>query len=266
MNNSCICAPIHLPKFNFGKKFIESYNKYFDDDHIFLIFSNQKECDVFKLKNPTLKYRSIIFDGPEYNGDYIDNPTVTLKKWHGLNEIYKTTDIKYVGVVDVDCCFIEKKNYSKLFNNYYANKILHGHFTKHIHRIHEASKALFNENQRNIIDEKVRKQDSIFYFWFNNIPIYERNDFLEFKNIINNNINIATWNTFDYVAYGYYLLLTDKFKLYNFDSARERFSILEDSDNDSFLERIQPMWLRKKYVTTNSIILKNVFMQFHVDR
>lgn len=267
MNNSCICVPVHEPKFNWAKQFVESYNKHFDDDHIFLIFSNQKGCNIFKESNPTLKYQAIIFNGPEYNGHRLGDPTITLKKWYGVNQIYKTTNMKYVGVVDADSCFIANKNYSELFDAYYTNKILYGHFTKEsiVAQIHQDSISFFNKAQYEIISNKVCKQGRVFYFWFNNIPIYERNDFAEFKTILNSNSGILTFHTFDYIVYGYYLLLKDKFEMYNFDNAHEQFSILEQSNNSSILEIIQPMWLRKKYVTTNSVILKNVFMSLHLD-
>jgi hypothetical protein len=40
MNNSCICAPIHPPKFDLGRQFVKSYNDFFVDTDIFLVFAN----------------------------------------------------------------------------------------------------------------------------------------------------------------------------------------------------------------------------------
>lgn len=256
MDNSCICAPIHEPKFVFGRQFVKSYNDLFVDIDIFLVFSSQELADKFKNINADLRYHTLV----------VDSNLITVKKWYGVDTIFKTTDMKYVGVVDVDSCFIKNKNYSELFHTYYSNRIIYGHFSIHPQNIHRESQARFDKNQQNIIEKKVYKQDKVFYFWFNNIPIYERNDFAEFKRVIN--INTATWGAFDYIVYGYYLLLIDKFKMYDFDNAHNdmNMSILECSNDSSILEVIQPMWLRKKFITTNSVILNNVFMQFHVDR
>lgn len=268
MNNSCICAPVHQPKFNWGRQFVESYNKYFDDDHIFLVFSNQKEADIFKQENNSLAYRSIIFDGPEYVGPTINNPTITLKKWHGLNTIYKTTDMKYVGVVDTDSCFIAGKNYTELFDNYYTNKTIYGHYTKaeFVTKMYKGFTIPFTEEQQRGIDKIALNEKGVLYFWFNDIPVYERNDFRDFQESMNKDAKIY-FHTFDYMSYGYFLLLSNKFKLHNFEDAVEVMSSIgEGAKDEKYFKIFQPMWLRKTLSLTDEVALKNVFMNFHLDR
>ena len=60
MSKSCIMAPVHRPGFKFGLNWIKTYNEHFDDDNIFLVFSNDEEYQEFKNLAEGLRYRSIV--------------------------------------------------------------------------------------------------------------------------------------------------------------------------------------------------------------
>ena len=51
MNKSAIVAPIHQPHFERGRVFVESYNKHFNDNDLYLVFSNSDEAKSFTSYN-----------------------------------------------------------------------------------------------------------------------------------------------------------------------------------------------------------------------
>lgn len=261
MNISCFIAPIHPPKFNYALTLIKSYNKFFDDDHFFFIFSTEEDEYIFRELAVGLKYSSII-----YTGDVTDG-IITLKKFYGLNWIFSKTNFKNVAVIDVDCVFTRYMNYDELFSKYNDNITLY--FTQgtawYCCNIVRSPLKFFNDEDINKLNDII---DNSLYFWFNDIPIYDKNKFTEFMEYINyKNIykNIAHTD-FDFIIYGYFLLIKRyaEGKCFNIQT---EFGFLENQDiipQNIFSEifhTYEPMWI--KYPIENMV---NAFLLLHTDR
>ena len=269
MNNmtSCFLAPIHAPKFNDGLHFIKSYNQYYRDDHIFLVFSSNAEKEQFAILANGLRYRSIVCDQIKSSG------IITEKKYYGLIHIFQNTNFENVGVVDVDTEFFKTVDYSDLFIKYNERGILWGNDYEFCPDPMTKSPAkFFNIEDQAIIAS--RSSNFRVYFWFNDIPVYNRSYFLDFIKYIDyeNRCSELTWVDFDFMIYGYYLLLKDYFIINPFmidDNKMSNNVFIEDQyliDASTFSKlfaKCQPMWIKKDIEPE---LMTQTFMHLHLDR
>jgi len=268
MNNSCILAPIHEPDFNtYGLDFIQTYNNFFKDDHIFLVFSNEKESNLFKSIAGDLKYKSIV------STEQMGERPITQKKFFGLRYIFKNTSFDKVGVIDIDTAFLKHIDYDNCFKNYIKNKKIYAGFGTHPHIKNIISSPLkfFGAEDK----EKIKKvtHDLNAYFWFNDIPIYSKDNFLNFIKYINyeNRINDLLPIDFDYIIYAYYLFVKDlaKLELININgqipstpcSFIEQQHLSDPVFFEEAVKKYKPMWL--KY-DINQNAMENVFIRLHI--
>ena len=268
MNNSCILAPIHQPDFNaYGLDFIRTYNNFFKDDHIFLVFSNEKESNLFKSIAGDLKYKSIV------STEQMGEGPITQKKFFGLKYIFENTSFDKVGVIDVDTVFLKYIDYDKCFEDYIKNKKIYSGFGTHPHVKNIISSPLkfFGPEDK----EKIKKvtHDLNAYFWFNDIPIYSKDNFLNFMKYINyeNRINDLLPIDFDYIIYAYYLFVKDlaELELININgqipstpcSFIEQQHLSDPVFFEEAVKKYKPMWL--KY-DINQNAMENVFIRLHI--
>ena len=265
---ACFLAPIHAPKFNYGLNFIKSYNQFYSDDHIFLVFSSQAERYQFAQLAKGLRYQSIVYDNPRS----VDG-IITEKKYYGLRYIFNFTDIINVGVVDVDTDFFRTVDYSELFANYYQRGIIWGNpYDFCPTPIAEGPLRFFNnEDKKKLI--KIT-QNCRAYFWFNDIPVYNRTHFLNFLKYINYNKRCKEliWFDFDFIPYAYYLLAKGYFKLNPFEIGEGKYLnniLVEDQYliDPALFEKLyglcKPMWIKKEI---DEKFMENTFMHLHLDR
>jgi hypothetical protein len=290
MNDSCIIAPIHPPFFKtYGLDFVNSYNKFFNDNDLFLVFSNKEEEINFREITKNLNFSSIICDEP------IGPSPITQKKFFGLKYVYENTNFKYAGVFDVDTVFLSFKKYDDLFKNYFEKKCFFAnyiteiqsknlinypklfskpdeeHIFNHIKKIIEYPSSFYSIEEQ---EELKNKTDNfLLYFWFNDIPIYEKTSYLNFLKYINyvKNDPRLTYNTFDYILYAYYLLLKNNFSIkpIEYDSVIAKYHVgfLEGQhifDKNYFsgcFNIMNPMWIKTSIDEKN---MKNVFVKLHV--
>lgn len=265
---SCIVAPIHEPKFaQYGIPFITSYNKHFDDDNIFLIFSNEKEKTIFENMTEGLKYQSIVCTEPlNYS------KPITQKKVFGTRWIFKNTNFEYVGIIDADCEFIANKDYDTLFQQHFAkNRLIASHVNNKgmVDKVGRyTAEKFFNSNDVHKL--KTLTEDFKVFFWFNEIPVYEKNSFLEFLKYIDydNIIPKLEYVTFDFVMYVFYLMVMDKIRLEIIDvPIQDKGSFLEAQDYfkpelfAKIFHTYNPMWIKNPIPD-----MKNVFIKMHTDR
>ena len=125
---------------------------------------------------------------------------------------------------------------------------------------------LFRSNQEE--RKKIESETKNCYFWFNEIPIYEKNKFLEFIKYINytENHKKISWENFDFLIYGYFLILMDyaKISILDINSSLSFLESQKEIDTNKFEEifnSYNPMWIMK---SINN--MKNCFMEFHKDR
>lgn len=257
MKTSCFLAPIHSQKYDKGLDFVKSYNKHFDDDHLYLIFSNKEDELSFKTLDESMVFRSIIYDGPIYT-----NQIVTQKKWYGLNYIFHNTDFDKVAAIDIDCLIIDNKDYDTLFDNYIKKQAIFAT---------NGSAEWYMDDLRNCFSsidaEKLKGMTRGTNFWFNELPIYYKAHFLEFLEYIQYSITDNRFNNFDYISYAYYLLLKEYCKLIKLPWTSHGESFIEcqsgiNADTfSSIFHSYNPMWI--KHPIEN---MKNVFLLLHVDR
>jgi hypothetical protein len=282
MNNSCIIAPIHKPHFQTcGIEFVRSYNQYFDDEDIFLIFSSKAESDEFKsISAGSLKYGSIICD--EQILPRRDRPPgqqnaahpVTIKKIFGLKYIFNNTRFDKVGVIDVDTAFLRHIDYDKCFHEYVENKKIYATYctqTPDVTQIIKAPLKFFNQKDKN----KLRKLTHEFkaYFWFNDIPVYNKEYFLNFlKSNYEKNKSEMEYLDFDFVMYAYYLLVNNlaelEFLKINGNHIDLPYGFLETQhlvDSDEFkniVKYYKPMWLT---TDIDPQCTERVFSRLHIN-
>lgn len=265
MKNACFLAPIHEPKFNYGINFITSYNKFYDDDHVYLVFSSEEEKNNFAELAKDLRYRAIVCE--PLRGQ---SPT-TEKKFFGLQHIFNNSDFINVGVVDVDTEFFRNVDYSEFFSEYTKdNKIYGGSYWCSPVPIIMSPIKFFNDEEKEKL--RIMTEDFKFYFWFNNIPVYHKDYFLEFINYINYNerVHELVWFDFDFIVYAYFLLLKNLASLNQIQDGDTKIEdifieaqpgINEESFKKIFSE-ITPMWIRNPI---ESELMSKTFMKVHVD-
>lgn len=267
MKKSCIIAPIHAPDFtSYGIDFISSYNHYFNDSDVFLIFSSKEESDQFKLISGDLRYGSIICDEP------IGPSPITQKKIFGLKYIFNNTDFDKVGVIDVDTVFIKHVDYDKCFEECIKNKKIYtAYSTKypHVNEIIKSPTKFFNEEDVKKIKQLTHEFKG--YFWFNDIPVYSKKYFLDFIQYIKYEENKSKLEYGDFIIYAYYLLVKDlaslEFLKINNEIIDLPYSFLEQQHlvNENEFEKIiqdyKPMWLK---IDINPEFMENVFIRLHI--
>jgi hypothetical protein len=265
MNKSCFLAPIHSAKFNYALNLIRSYNEFFDDDHFYLVFASEDAEKEFKNLDNSLKFRSIIY---EHRDASPDEGIISLKKFYGLKKVFDTTDFNNVAVIDVDTLFIKYKNYDELFERYNSDITLYSNKTNAVTKIIvELYNRLFNETDR----EKIKGiLSGNKYFWWNEIPIYDRKKYLEFYDYLdigNKFPNKLTIHDFDYIIYVYFLFVKDYAILEVLDIHETTLSFLEEQDSldkdlfSKLFNSYNPMWIKRPIND-----MKNVFMLMHKDK
>jgi hypothetical protein len=271
MKESCIIAPIHEPYFNtYGLDFVKSYNCFFNDNDLFLVFSNDEGYEKFKNIAHDLRFNKIIC---ENLGDEPASP-ITRKKLYGLNHVFKNTNFKRAGVVDVDTIFLKYLDYDKYFKEFVDNKKIYTSIATNssIYRYVTSPKKFYNDIDNDKLNNITKNFTS--YFWFNDIPVYDKDYFLNFCDYINyDNIReTIAYDDFDFVMYVYYLLIKDLATMeyfvdndnnllhssYGFLEAQHAFDpVLAEK----IIRIYEPMWLK---IDVSSDAMKKVFMRLHV--
>jgi len=266
MNNACFAVPVHTAKFHYARNLLESYNRFFNDDHIFLIFSNKHEADSFYINNKDLRFNSVVCTV----NDLTDN-IITIKKYFGVDYIFKNTNFINVGVIDCDSVFIKSLPYDILFKTYVDNKKIYTNLASRptARLIMTESLKFFNSE---VLQNTILQENTCAYFWFNDIPIYHKPWFFNFKEFLNYEEKKREFNhyNFDYIVYGLYLAMTDKIKLEfintnfvaDYSFIEEQLSMSPDIFANVFRE-IKPMWI-KHCIDEHDMV--NVFMNLHIDR
>jgi hypothetical protein len=153
--------------------------------------------------------------------------------------------------------------------------ILYGNITNGCQGIVQSPYKFFVGKDQDKIKE-ITRNGSIFYF-FTNIPIYQKKHFNNFIKYIEFNKDYAdkfVWADFDWCVYTYYLLVNDIMKLEvvrNINNEElacdtvwgENCNTIDRDTWIKLLKQTNPMWLTKLIEEEH---MKNVFMRFHMDR
>ena len=266
-NPACFLAPIHSPKFEYGLNFVRSYNQYYNDGNVFLVFSSDDEAEEFYKLAKGLRYESIVYYKVKSTG------IITEKKFYGLQYIFNFTKFMNVAVVDIDSAFIRTVDYPAMFDQYNQHGTLWGNaFDYAPSHVISSPMKFFNQVDQYRLKEIL--QDFRVYFWFNNIPVYNKKHFLDFVEYIdyNSRYKELLWYDFDYLIYVYYMLIKglmtikpcmiDNTTVLNDLLLEGQHRIPTETFNKIFTE-IKPMWIKKPIEPE---LMTNVFMQVNLDR
>jgi hypothetical protein len=270
--------PVHRDKFKYGRRLIKSYNDLFSGIDIYPIFSNEEEQEEFALNNPDLSYTPIIYD-LSYNPTLQETSgIITKKKFYAIDELFSKNNYKYIAAIDSESSFTSSADVSKLFKEWHNKKKFYSSTTHKIfHRmtLEDPAGKFFPEHY-----ETLRSALNNFceFFWFNEIPIYERETFQRFKDITNifNKFRDITWVDFDYHIYGLYCILYEGFEVVSINRdlgydieiengfLEDQF-LIESSGHsdvwDEICDIIRPMWIKYPRYTC-----KSPFMTTYDDR
>ncbi len=266
MITSAIVAPIHDLKFEYGTKFVSSYNQFYDDNDLYLVFSSQKDIDTFNKRNSDLRYNSILWnEGINYS------KPISQKKFFGVDYVFKNTNADKVATVDVDSIFIKTLDYDQKFKDIIDSKKLYATKSE-LKYLLSKNASFFSKEERTKIQEKT--DNFSLYFWFNNICLYEKSSFYTFLDHINYHSikKDLRYEHFDFMMYAFYLLINDQIEIEELKNTRnttKRESFIESqssytkSDFASIFTSYNPVWI-KNLISENE--MTNVFMQIHRDR
>ena len=273
---SCFIVPVHKPRFSpYGLDLVRSYNKYFDDTRLHLVFTNQDEATIFSdMLDTPLKYTPIICtENLEYS------KPISQKKIFGVRWVFDFTDYDTAAVIDIDSEFIRSVDYDSLFEQYlsqnslYSSKVNNKGMRDIVGRA--AAEKFYSPEDVGVLSEITDNFQS--YFWFNDIPIYQKKYFFDFLDYIdyNNSIPKLEYTTFDFILYAYYLLIKGFIKLHTFNidgvgpAIQDKGSFLEAQSHwnkdyfESVFRKYKPMWI-KDLIAEDA--MENVFIKLHTDR
>ena len=170
------------------------------------MFSNQDESNQFAKIAKDLRYHSIVCTEP-----LLCSKPISQKKIFGVRYVLENTNIDRVAVVDVDSIFTKTVDYDFFFADKLSKNTLYASYVNNKGMVENVGRAaaakFFNKQDYSILREKL--SDFTAYFWFNDIPIYDRNHFFNFLDYINYSESVAKleYTTFDFILYAYYLII-----------------------------------------------------------
>lgn len=201
----------HKPKFTYARTFLERFHQHVKKPHpLYIVFSNEEEADEFN-RSVQLEYIRLIVPANFMNYGGI----VNIKKFFGLNEIINEYD--YVGVYDCDSEIVKSVDFDLVYPTIFNTKVLKANVSERgSNLVKEVAEKLgmFNE----IIQTTVNKQ---MYWWFNEIPVYEKHSFKRFYEwfckLENVDAIMQDYWCFDYIMYGIWLLTHEGFTIQEFN-------------------------------------------------
>lgn len=228
----------HAPKFYLAAKFLKSFLDYVEQPHsLYFIFSNKTEKDIFikTISQDFIPYfQSITLPENLQNKKSI----VNVKKIYALQQIIN--EYNYIGVYDCESQFVKKCNLDIIYKDICNKNII------------KANESKIGGNIIKSIAEKLQLIDNLnlieqtenysLYWWFNEIPVYEKQTCIEFLEWYNTNthLNILQneYYCFDYLVYGIWLICYKNIKAKKIETpfvsdigAVENFRLNEEERN-----------------------------------
>jgi hypothetical protein len=284
LNKVCLVVPTHSPRLPFFYELIESYlaHRIFEHADLMVVLSNTEEEIIFKRNLgqvfeacPQLSIEILpasIFE--EAKGKTV--PWAVIKKFIGIQRAFaKNENYDYVLSFDDECEFFCTPDLYAEVDRYWHNAKFYSTKSNNecIAGIIQANKNMVYAEDKNLLPAD---ND---YFWFNDIPVYERStyhEFLLYFDLERNYTNLSM-QVFEHLLYAYFLIIHGHFKLIDFtetDQVPEDLtagSFLEelaivDRNYIKLLEKIDPMWLPFQCADLKNWLAPRAFMTFHKDR
>jgi hypothetical protein len=200
--------PTFPPHFGFTVDLLNSYNKFSNND-IYLIFTNQHEYELFKpITNIPYNY---LITNDEVISKYPNN-TINIKKFFGLDNIIHQYD--YVGIFDSETLFIREFDSDIIYPTIFSKKILKSNMTSCDSLIKKSAEMMGLVDNQKLKDQT---ENYTYYWWFNEICVYEQKTYFEFKKYLNSLPNVDQIlnerDCFDYILYGIWLICFTDFNI-----------------------------------------------------
>jgi hypothetical protein len=263
-NKSCFLIPLHPPDYIYLHNLELIVKKC--NVQVYIVLSNRDE-KIEKIYN-NLSY---IYFNEIYTGNVTNWPT--QKKFYATKYIYDNTDYKYVIACDAEIKidnFFSPDILTSICENFFINKKFYGGDNS------DVSFQLINTDCMRFIniDEWFIEKYKSIYFWFTELPIYERNSynlFFQSQNLYNRSF---VFNNYDYLLYAYWMCINKNFKIINWNNLEINQKLVLNCSGElissnkfiSFLEKhnIYLHWLSYNYA--NKIKRKYIILKYHTDR
>lgn len=208
MIKTATIVPTYPPDFGFTIDLLNSYNKFSKND-IYLVFANQHEYELFKSKTD-VTYKHLIV-GDELISKYPNN-IINIKKFYALDSIID--DYDYVGIFDSETVFVREFDSDKIYPTIFNKKILKSNLSTSSRLIRKSAELLGLVDNEKL---KEQTQNYSYYWWFNEICVYEKETYKEFKHYMNSisrtNEILNEKDCFDYILYGVWLVCFKDFNI-----------------------------------------------------
>jgi hypothetical protein len=248
MNKTATIITTHLPKFHYSFNFLESYIKYVEQPHdLYFIFTNEDEAKHFNLQSNfkyVNNYKPLILSESLRNKGSI----VNVKKFFALNSIISEYD--YVGVYDCESEFIKNCNLDLVYKDISSYDYIKANVSKIGGNIVKIAAGFMGlDTNESLIKET---QNYSLYWWFNEIPVYKKELFIEFYDWYKSHPNLDVFESeyyaFDYIIYVIWLVCFKQFKIKNIElpfeceiAAIEDFRLSQEQ-KDVISETFQSYW------------------------
>ena len=260
--NTATIIPVHPPKFPCAKVALETWKKYCSTP-LYFVLSNEEDLSLLKdFLKEDFEYLVI----PE-NLRHYRNP-ITVKKFYGVSQLVEKYD--YVGVFDSEMKVVKPFDTDEIYKLIWNKRefkcnqcwgdvnggaLLHGN-----------AKTL-NWDKNEILLHELENWK--WYFWFNEICVYEKETFKEFFCVLNCMPEIETiyneyW-CFDYNIYGMWLIAYEQFKCKKlFPDRQFGFGAVEHNQfnfggvTEAFMSYMDSNMNHENY--------EHIKVQFHYDR
>ena len=263
-HKSCFLIPLHPPDYRYLDSLELIVKKC--NVQVYIVLSNRDET-IEKVYNKL----SYIYFNEIYKGNVTNWPT--QKKLYGTKYIFDNTNYKYVISCDAEIKIentFSPDTLTSICENFFTNKKFYGGDNC------DVTFQLINSDCMqfiNIDDWFVEKYKSI-YFWFTELPIYEKNSynlFFQSQNLYNRSF---VFNNYDYLLYAYWMCINMKFKIINWNNLEINQKLVlncsgELISNNRFLSLLEKNniylhWLSYNYA--NKIKRKYIILKYHTDR
>lgn len=278
-----IIIPIAPKHFHYVRHIYEKTKNHVD---VYWIFSTKEDLRQFNFEKK-IPIKSIILKDEikdEYEASY--RSIVTSKKWIGLYTLWKKRRCNYdfIGVFDAEIKIIRPEIIANAIYKIGVNKkILSAWSFGNINQFVAQAKNFiidrFNSTHKNkkMTLKNLFKFDDSEYPWFSNIPVYSRDDTLDFFSHMGFKAPFSdvflsefySWELFDHIAYAIWCVNKRGYKTRNsmlndsFESCSgEQFKKAHEKENDIF-------WISRhtaNQIDPNDECMKNICIEYHQDR
>jgi hypothetical protein len=264
---SCTIITTHPAKFNFAINLLESFDRFVEKPHdLYFVFTNPEEESKFINECKSKNYKSIIL--PE-NLRY-KKSIVNVKKLYAIESLIN--QYEYFGVYDCETEFVRPCNLDAIYEDIGNRNFIKGNINQKTGTLITSvvSDILGLSNNESLIKET---EGFSIYWWFNEIPVYEREKFIDFISWLKSHPRYDQIQNeiycFDYLLYSIWLISYRDYKIQKIEtSAISDIGALEDFQlplevRDEISEKFDSYW------STNTNSYRNyekIKLLFHLDR